>query len=114
MVDNFGDGLFLDEDFDFSTSPTGDLSSSSGEDELEKDLAFQMAINLGQYVGEPPSGNIEEKVAGTATRVAREDPRVQSVDKRKTNVSYNFDRKEISVDMTVITEEGVAEMIFNI
>lgn len=112
MVEVLGSGIALDEQLDFSVNSSGDLKSVSGSSELEKDLAFQMIISLSKYVGQPPSGNLNEKVAGTASRVARADRRVNSV--TDSNVTYSRDRREITVEMTVTTRNAQRALVFNV
>jgi hypothetical protein len=114
MSDLFGDGIHLDEQFDFAVGTTGDLKSESGTDELQKDLAFQMVISLDKYIGQHPSGNLNEKVAGTARRVAEIDSRVNFVDTRKTEVSFSTDRQEITLKLFVKTDTGEKELIFDV
>lgn len=114
MVDEFGSGIHLDGQFDFAVGSAGDLKTENGIDELQKDLAFQMVINLDRYIGQPPSGNLEEKVASTAKRVALADSRIGSVDSSKTEVSFSPDRQEITLKMTIQTGEGEQELVFDV
>lgn len=114
MSDPFGAGIHLDGQFDFAVDTTGDLKHESGVSELQKDLAFQMVISLDKYIGQPPSGNLNEKVAGTARRVAELDTRVNFVDTRKTDVSFSTDRQEITLKMVVQTDSGENELIFDV
>lgn len=114
MTDPFGSGIHLDEQFDFSVDPTGDLQTDNGVDELQKDLAFQMVISLTKYIGQPPSGNLKAKVAGTAKRVAEVDSRVKFVDSAKTKVSFGPKREEITVKMVVQSREGQQNLIFDV
>jgi len=114
MADNFGSGPSLDQQLDFSVDVTGDILSENGIEELKKDLAFQMIINLSQYLGAGPSGNIETQVAGTAKRVALADERVSSVSDDKTIVEFSDDREELTVHLTVRTVGGESELVFNV
>ncbi len=114
MSENLGSGVFLDERFDFSVDPTGDLKSTSGLNELQKDLAFQMVINLEQFIGQPPTGNLQEKVAGTAKRVAEADSRVRYVLEGDTEVIFSDDREEITLKMTAQTRDEQQNLIFDI
>lgn len=114
MADDLGTGIHLDDQFDFAVDPTGDLKNEGGVDELQKDLAFQMVISLSRYIGEPPTGNLTEQVAGTARRVAEVDSRVSSVEESKTEVSFSSDRQEITLKMTVHTADGQRDLIFDV
>lgn len=110
----FGSGVLLDENFDFEVGNTGDLQHESGVDELEKDLAMQMVISLSQYLGEPGSGNVVNKIAGTAARVALLDSRVRSVSKEKTDVKFDRVNGEIDVKLLVNTRDGERELVFEV
>jgi hypothetical protein len=114
MMTDLGTGIYLDGSFDFEADSTGDIRATEGVRELQKDLAFQMVISLTKYLGQPPSGNLQEKVAGTAKRVAETDDRVDFVDSRKTEVSFDSARQEITLKITVQTEEGLQDLIFDI
>lgn len=109
-----GSGIYLDGLFDFVADSTGDIRAAEDVNELQKDLAFQMIISLSKYLGQPPSGNLKEKIAGTAKRVAETDDRVDFVDSRKTEISFNSNRQEMTLKVTVQTEEGIEDLIFDI
>lgn len=114
MSERLGTGISLDESLDLGVDPSGDIESSSGPAELEKDLAVQMIIGLDKYIGEPPSGNIEAKVAGSAKEIALNDPRVISVRDDSIIVNYSTRREEISIEMNVITEDGEIPFVFDV
>lgn len=110
----YGAGIYLDESLDFSVGNAGDLKHEVGVDELRKDLAIQMIIYLDQYLGRPPTGSLNAEVAGTAMRAAAADTRVQSVDREKTTVSFSPDREEITLGLTVQTDDGEHDLVFEI
>jgi len=114
MADEFGSGIFLDEQFDFSVGSTGDLKSTNGLNELQKDLAFKMVLNLEQFLGQPPSGNLEAKVADVASRVAVADVRVNSVVEDSIDVQFNETRDELTVKLAVRTDDGEQNLIFDV
>jgi len=114
MADEFGSGIFLDDQFDFSVNSTGDLKTRSGLDELQKDLAFNMVINLNQYRGQPPTGNLKEKVAATAKSVAEADSRIDFVLSGQTQVSFSDNREQITLKMTAQVEDTQQSLIFDI
>lgn len=115
MSDELGAGIALDEDLDVSVGSTGDLKNESGVDELRKDLAFNMILSLQQYLGSPPGGNLEEKVAATAYRVALADSRIESVDKGATVVRFFDSREELELIITASTVgAGEQELVFNL
>lgn len=114
MATDFGSGIHLDELFDFSVDPAGDIQADRGLNELQKDLAFQMVINLDQYRGQPPSGNLGAKVLATARRVAESDARIDSIDEEASTVSFSDDREEITLKMIVQTRDGEQELVFEV
>lgn len=114
MTDDLGSGPLLDEHFDFSVGETGDLLNTTGVGELQKDLAIRMVLGLSQYLGSAPSNNIGAKVGATATKIAVSDSRVDSVDKDSIQTSFNSDRDELRLQMTVFTSDGEQELVFNV
>lgn len=114
MSERFGSGIHLDEQLDFSVDPSGDLQAERGLDELQKDLAFQMIVNLQEFIGQPPSNNISAKVIGVASSIAVSDSRVSSVDKDNSSVTFNRLRDEITINLIVRTVGGEQELVFNV
>lgn len=114
MTGQFGSGVFLDEQFDFSIDPTGDLQMSEGVNELQKDIAFQMVISMQQFLGSSPSGNLEAKISNTATNVVLGDPRINSVVQNSFDIQFSDNRESISIKFDVRTEDGQQTLIFNI
>lgn len=114
MSDNFGEGIFLDESLDFSVGSTGDLAHTGGIDELQKDLAVKMIINLDQFLGRPPSGNLKAKVADVASRVVLADVRVDSVVQDSLDVQFTERRDELTVKLAVRTSDGEQNLIFDV
>lgn len=114
MVDQYGAGVYLDQQLDFEIDPTGDTRTSSGIDELEKDLAVQMKLFLSFYLGEPPTAGLESDVADTARKIANADPRVTTVARGSTNVSFSETRDELTVEMRVRVGAGEQQLVFEI
>jgi hypothetical protein len=114
MVGEFGSGLYLDESLDFSVDTTGDLRTVDGVDELEKDLSVQMITSLQQYLGQPPSSNLNAQVFRTASNIATADARVASVNTNKSTVSFNRTRDEITLKLVVRTTSGEQELVFEV
>jgi len=113
MADEFGSGIALDQQFDLSVDSTGDIEATSGVNELQKDLAFNMVLNLERFLGEPPSGNLNTRVADIASRVALADVRVASVSD-DISVSFNETRDEITIKMSVRTSDGEQNLVFDV
>jgi hypothetical protein len=99
MTIDLGSGAALDKNFDFSVDETGDIEASYGFDELEKDLAFKMAINLQQFLGQTPTGGTIAKVSNIARRVAQNDPRINAVPTDQLSVSFSDELQEITIEL---------------
>lgn len=113
--ENLGSGIYLDNELDFSADRSGDLRTSSGADELEKDLSFQMIISISQFLGQPPTPSVKTDVSQMASFVAEADTRISSVDRGNITVSFRNEGKEIlmTVPVTTNTNENY-ELVFNV
>lgn len=113
-MDNLGSGLSLDEELDFDPSPSGDLATNDGLQELSKDLTVVTIVELDEYLGEPPSSTIEEEVLAKAVRVIEPDDRVDYVDKRRSTASYSSDRQTIELDLAVFVNDEIFNLVVNV
>lgn len=112
--DNLGAGTALDQNFDFSTDPTGDLSATTGKQELQKDLSVLMAQNLQEYLGQPPTTETKVEIKADAIDIALSDVRVIGVNRENVSVEI-VDRQEISLSLPVVTNtEQQYTFIFNL
>lgn len=114
MVDEFGSGLYLDQSLDFDVGPTGDLRTVDGVDELEKDLSVQMVASLQQYLGQPPTSNLDAQIFRTASDIATADTRVSSVIRSESTISFSQDRESITILLAARTTSGTQQLIFEI
>lgn len=112
--ENLGAGIYLDEYLDFDVDETGDLRAAFGTDELQKDLSIQMIFELDQYRGSPPTKNTRSKVASDVIELAELDPRVEDVPRDSISVSFSDDNMDLFIDLSVITESGEQELVFEI
>jgi len=115
-MSDYGNGLFLDTNFDFTVGADGDLAVARNESELRKDIAFRVAgvLETGRGV-EAPSTVANGVVGSILTRglrrdaenavasVVDDDPRVDRVD--AVRVSDTNERNTIAVDLRVIAAE---------
>jgi len=112
--DNLGAGVALDQSFDFSIDPTGDLAATSGKQELQKDLSLLMTQNLQEYLGQPPTTETKVEIKEDAIEIALADVRVIAVDRELASVEI-IDREEISLSLPVVTSsEQQYTFVFNI
>lgn len=113
--ENLGSGQYLDEDLDFEVDTTGDIRASDGQEELEKDLSFQMIISLSQFLGEPPTAEVESEIKRMAYRVAVADVRISGVNRAEIDVEWAESMKQfdVSVPVTTNTDEE-HELVFEV
>jgi hypothetical protein len=114
MSDRLGGGIYLDNQFDFSVSTTGDLRFSNGVNELQKDLSFIMVIILDEYIGKGPSDNLETKILSTASEIAKADTRVTRVNEGKSSVEFDPQEQTIMLELLVETFDGEQALVFEV
>lgn len=113
--ENLGSGIYLDELFDFEVDQTGDVLSTDGIDELEKDLAVQMKFNLRQFLGEVPSSQLNAEVRRTVAQIAIADNRIVSVDRNNIDVEWKERTKKLVVSMSIVTNTNEKyNLVFNV
>lgn len=117
----YGAGPALDADFDFSVDSSGDIAGSFGEDELGKDLSFNVSAALvgGRGVERPPDmadGVVGERLDdGTirdievvVAKIISRDVRVDEV--RAVNAErVSGESFDVSVEATMIALGGQVE-----
>jgi hypothetical protein len=112
---NLGSGQYLDETFDFEVDTTGDIRASDGIEEVEKDLSFQMAITLSQFLGEQPTQEVEAEIKRMAYRVGIADVRVANIDRTNITVNWSNDMKQFDVGLPLTIETGEEyELVFEV
>lgn len=78
--ENLGSGIELTESFDFTLTPDGDISSVSGAEEMNKDIAFQLNIILSEFEGSPLTPSVKNKIKSRTIDTLNSDNRVNTVD----------------------------------
>lgn len=111
---DFGSGVSLDSSFDFVVGANGDLETEDGINELQKDLAFQIAITLDQYLGRPPTKNTRAQALDAAAKVVLADPRVDSVDKEQSDVEFLTNNEELELVLVIESNNEEQELVFNV
>lgn len=113
--DNLGSGQYLDQNLDFEVDAGGDIQTSSGIDELQKDLAVQMIVSLSQFIGESPTPETEADIKRMAYRVAIADVRVSSVNRENITVEWIGGMKKFDVEVPLTTDtDEEYELVFNV
>jgi len=71
-MSNEGSGLSLDQNFDLVVSEVGDLDKEDGLEELQKDLAMQVAYTLRNAIGQPDSPELSSHSHDVRSKLMRE------------------------------------------
>lgn len=108
-----GSGVSLDEDLDFSVGSTGDLKGVEGQEELAKDISFQLIIALQGVLGSVLTPAVEREIRDTTRSVALADPRVKSASANSIQVFENA-RDSFKISMSVVTTEGPQDLVFQL
>lgn len=111
MVD-YGSGPALDQYLDLVPGSTGDLSASSGVDEIRKDIAYNLigALRHGEgveqpasvadgVVGEPITDGLSDDISIVVSDIIESDPRVESVPEIRVSQP---DLEEINVEARIV------------
>lgn len=113
--EELGSSQKLDQSFDFVIDSTGDIDSTIGLDELEKDLSVQMAFYLSVYLGEPPTNQTKAEVRRTVSNVAIADARIVDVDQENIVVEWDRGLRELTVEVSVTTITNTEyDLVFNV
>jgi hypothetical protein len=110
---NLGSGLYLDQTLDFDPSTTGDLRTVSGSEELQKDLAFQLLIVLGDYIGPPLTPGTRAEIKSLTVDTITSDSRVDRIDRGSMQV-LKPNPNSIRIQVLVIAEGDEQELVFNL
>ena len=113
-MDNLGNGLSLDEELDFHLTPSGDLATDSGMEELNKDLTVVTIVELNEFLGAAPSSTIAEEVLAKAVSVIEPDDRVDYVDKEKSEVSFSNNRQSIELDLAIYVNDAEYNLVIEV
>lgn len=114
MSVDFGAGPALDEHWDFSVAPSGDLKIAYDIDELQKDVAFNLATELEQYLGTALTRGDLRDVQVTTVEVLGEDPRIDTVVTVDV-IQTEINRLEVTIEVnTVVSNEPIDEFIVEV
>lgn len=114
MTDELGRGQYLDASLDFDISNTGDIrATQDGTSELQKDLAFQLVIVLGDFQGQRLTPELKSRIKGTTVDVILSDSRVRDVDRGSITASQTS-RNSVRIGAPVFTRNGRQELVFEI
>lgn len=109
---DFGAGIFLDSDLDFEVDESGDIRTTSGASELEKDLAFFVISVLNDRRGQRIDNRTLREIELITEDVLDRDPRVDSV----SNVEARdvSGRNTIELIAKVIADTGEQELVIEV
>lgn len=78
-MSEFGAGPDLNENWDFEVNSTGDIATTIGVDELEKDIAFNVARRLDGEIGRRRDRSTEKRIQVIVEDIFAEEVRIDSV-----------------------------------
>lgn len=109
---DFGSGIFLTQDLDFEVTTTGDIQSSTGADELEKDIAIQSIIQLQDIRGIRGTPQEKARLRNRVRNILTDDPRISYV----SNLTIRFIQGEEKAEIvaSVSTIGGNQELVFEV
>lgn len=109
--ERFGSGIALDRQWDLVLDGTGDLAATFGVNELEKDIAFNVATRVTEEIGSKKDESAYSSIKAVVVDVLSADSRVRRVQ----SVSVNDGGVDTaSVEATVLTESDEAELVFEV
>lgn len=114
----FGSGIHLDStpgessyDWDFVVDETGDLKTSSGLDELLKDVAFITARRIQTQIGEPTSPTTLNRIDAIVKETLREEPRVDRI--MRVEVTQSNNKNQVNISANVVASGEQQELVFS-
>jgi len=110
-MSNFGSGIFLNEDWDFEVDATGDLKSTSGLDELQKDVSFNLSRNI--EIGKRLDSSTQKSIQVTVRDVLVNESRIDSIRELEVRRVDSANKFEVIAEVDTITDE-TAELIFEV
>lgn len=113
-MSDFGAGVSLNEDWDFQVDSSGDLATVSGEQELQKDVAFNVARNWGDSIGRRVDSATQKRIQVTARDVLLNDPRIESItnlDVRR--IEDNLNQFEVVATVNTFVD-GTFDLVFEV
>lgn len=109
---DFGAGVFLTQDLDFEVTNTGDIRTTRGTSELEKDMAIQSIVGLTEFGGRKQTPQTRARLRARVTDILIADPRINDV----VSVDVRFKHSTDTVILTtgVRTDSGEQELVFEV
>jgi len=111
-----GSGLSLDQDFDLVISSVGDLEKEDGLEELEKDLAMQVAYTLRNAIGQPDSAELSSQIKSLSRQAVEADVRIDEVLRSSIRIRKIESGTEVTyqISMRAIVSGEQEELVFDI
>lgn len=113
-MSDFGAGVGLNRDWDFEVDSTGDLTTVSGLDELEKDVAFNVARNWEDSIGRRVGSSTQKRIQITVRDVLIDEPRVNDIRNLTVRrVADNANKFEVVAEVNTIVGADT-ELVFEV
>jgi hypothetical protein len=120
---DFGRGLYLvpadvaesnnKYDWDIDVDETGDLrSTDTGDEELQKDIAFSSATFLRRSIGGPLDPQTFNEITVILRRTFNRDQRIDDI--QNLSVSEGDGINEVRINATVIVDNSEQELVFEV
>ena len=121
MTEQFGNGIYLENDieesgayqWDLDIDESGDIRGARGIDELQKDVAFKSAQALEGLLGNQLTPTTINRIRATVQDVLEQEDRISRV--VRLDVSpIDGSRNSVKVRSEVNTESGVIALVFEV
>jgi hypothetical protein len=109
---DFGAGPYLTQDLDWEVTNTGDIRTTQGTQELQKDIALFAIAALQPILGQPESTETRGRMTAIVNDILNADPRVDKV--VNVNVRFIGSRNEAEVVADVITDNSEQQLVFEV
>lgn len=109
----FGSGIELDQDLDLVVSPSGDIATVEGVDELKKDLSYRLIYVLDGRGGQVFTADAKKRLKARIRGVLLDDDRVTDV----TDVAIETapgPTNHLTVTLEAVTASGPFEQVVTV
>lgn len=109
---DFGAGIALSQDWDFEVDATGDIETVSGEEELQKDVAFNVARRVRDVIGRRLDSATSKRIQIAVQSVLIDEVRIDEV--QAVNVRQTSRHDTFEVVASAIASDDEIELVFTV
>lgn len=110
---DFGSGIDLDQDLDLTITPSGDLATADGLDELKKDLSFRLIQALESANPGRLNQDTSDRLRAVIKGLLQEDPRVDTVNRISIEPNPGSSTN-LRIGVDVDTAEGPFDLVVTV